>query len=68
MTKPEELQPETIDQSSQTDGLVDSETREEFSPTSSEPLMKIQPVSQKTLKNHKKGFENHKETLFTLQT
>lgn len=61
MTKPEELQPETIDQRSQTEGLVDSETREEFSPTFPEPLMKIQPASQKTLKITRKALKTTKK-------
>lgn len=39
-----------------------------FAYTSPEPLTKIQPASQKTQKKHEKNFENHKETIFTLQT
>lgn len=61
MTKPDELQQETNNQSSQTENLVDSETKEDFLRTSPEPLMKIQPALQKTLKIAKKILKSAKK-------
>lgn len=61
-----ELQPETIDQSSQTESLVDSQSGEEFSPTSHEPLTKnqhpkrLKKITRKTMKTTKKPYSRYR--------